>query len=156
MGTVKFGSINTHRGIEQSRRDDLESLVYCIYYFLKGKVPWDGVQAKTKKEKYVAIMEMKLLFQEELATIEKRLSNIYDYVRRLSFNETPDYCFIKSELTEIAKEKGISLDYVYDWLDLSEEGSCKSETDTAALNSEKKGGLKITFGKNKFLNNTTK
>lgn len=65
-GTAKFASIYTHLGIEQSRRDDLEALGYVLVYLIKGELPWNGIKAKTKVEKYRKIMEKKIEYTPKI------------------------------------------------------------------------------------------
>ncbi|KAG7089901.1 hypothetical protein E1B28_011534 [Marasmius oreades] len=117
-GTARYMSINTHLGREQSRRDDLESLGHVFMYFLRGGLPWQGLRAATNKQKYEKIGEKKQTtpivelcegFPEEFA--------IYmNYVRKLGFEETPDYDFLRELFSKVLKTLDEPEDGVFDWM----------------------------------------
>ena len=56
-GTPRFASTFNHKGQIPSFRDDLESLGYVWVYFLKGRLPWQGVRAASHEEKLHIIGE---------------------------------------------------------------------------------------------------
>lgn len=69
--------MNTHLGIEQSRRDDMESLGYVLMYFNRGSLPWQGLKAATKLQKYERISERKMSSTiEELCKVRYLFSNL--------------------------------------------------------------------------------
>lgn len=41
-GNSTFASLNCHMGTRQSRRDDLESFAYMMFYLMRGKLPWQS------------------------------------------------------------------------------------------------------------------
>ena len=59
VGTIRYCSINSQLGYEQSRRDDLESLCYSIIYLLKGRLPWQGLIGEVKDDKCTLILNKK-------------------------------------------------------------------------------------------------
>jgi serine/threonine protein kinase len=116
-GTERFASINTHLGIEQSRRDDLESIGYCLIYFIKGELPWQGLKAKVLEERYSRIMETKI--QTSIVNLckncPKELEVFMHYVRDLRFDEKPDYNYLRKLLRNISENLKIEYDGIFDW-----------------------------------------
>ncbi|KAI0273331.1 kinase-like domain-containing protein [Gloeopeniophorella convolvens] len=116
-GTARYMSINTHLGREQSRRDDLESLGHVFMYFLRGSLPWQGLKAATNKQKYEKIGEKKQTTPiKELCEGYPEEFGIYlNYVRKLGFEETPDYEFLRELFAKVMKNNNDIDDGVYDW-----------------------------------------
>ena len=96
-GTARYASINTHLGIEQSRRDDLESLGFVLMYFLRGSLPWQGLKANTKKQKYQRILERKQqTFPEQLCRgYPTEFRDYFAHCSSLGFEDRPDYRYLK-------------------------------------------------------------
>eukprot|EP01126_Amoeba_proteus_P039404 TRINITY_DN4150_c0_g1_i3.p1 TRINITY_DN4150_c0_g1~~TRINITY_DN4150_c0_g1_i3.p1 ORF type:complete len:286 (-),score=40.22 TRINITY_DN4150_c0_g1_i3:484-1233(-) len=116
-GTVRYSSINTHLGIEQSRRDDLEALGYMFLYFLRGSLPWQGLKANTKEDKYKLITCFKIETSvEDLVSIFPKEFGIYlYYCRSLCFHATPDYKFLRELFLNLLTKMGEKYDFKWDW-----------------------------------------
>lgn len=116
-GTARYASLNTHLGVEQSRRDDLESLAYVLIYFARGGLPWQGLRAQTKRQKYTRIMECKLHTDIDTLTrgLPAEFNTFLRYARELRFDDRPDYVYFRRILRDLFVRQGYHYDYVFDW-----------------------------------------
>jgi serine/threonine protein kinase len=92
-GTVRYASIAAHESMEQSRKDDLETIGYILVYFYKGKLPWQGIKYNTKKERYHNVGEIKkgLDIDDLCSGMPKEFSIFLKYIKNLEFEERPHY-----------------------------------------------------------------
>jgi len=118
IGTIRFASLAAHKGIELSRKDDLESLGYLFIFFLKGKLPWQNGQklTQTDRKKMVANMKEHLKLDELCQNLPETFNIYLKYVKNLSFKEKPNYVFLKGLFIQLAQEMKLDLeDGIWDW-----------------------------------------
>ncbi|KAI7904885.1 kinase-like domain-containing protein [Cokeromyces recurvatus] len=142
-GTARYMSINTHLGREQSRRDDLESLGHVFMYFLRGSLPWQGLKAATNKQKYEKIGEKKQTtsIKDLCGGFPEEFGIYLQYVRKLGFEETPDYDFLRDLFTKVLKNHGDVDDEVYDWMLLKEGKGLEKRNNTSRHQSQRQTAM---------------
>ena len=116
-GTARYASVNTHLGIEQSRRDDMEGLGYVLVYFLRGQLPWQGLAAHTKKEKYDKIMEKKIGTTVDVLCrgFPSEFATYLNYCKSLRFEDRPDYAYLKRMFKDLFTREHFEYDFIFDW-----------------------------------------
>ncbi|KAI3789812.1 hypothetical protein L2E82_02616 [Cichorium intybus] len=142
-GTARYASMNTHLGIEQSRRDDLESLGYVLMYFLRGSLPWQGLKAGNKKQKYEKICEKKVSTSIESLCqgYPSEFASYFHYCRSLRFDDKPDYPYLKRLFRELFIREGFQFDYIFDWTILKYQQSQLSNPPSRALAAGTSSGI---------------
>jgi len=150
-GTARYASIHTHMGIEQSRRDDLESLGYVLMYFNLGTLPWQGLKAANKRQKYERISEKKLSTPIEVLCKDfpAEFPTYLTYCRRLDFIQRPDYSYLRKLFRTLFHSQGFTYDYVFDWNMLKFGGprnannNQQEQQETAAEGSNRRNNLQM-------------
>ncbi|KAH9460058.1 hypothetical protein MJO28_004281 [Puccinia striiformis f. sp. tritici] len=117
VGTACYSSICTHLGIQQTRRDDLESLCYMLISFLTGTLPWLGIRAESKLEKHQIMAERKIRtpLDKLCKSLPEEFIFFLTYIRALRYKDRPDYEHIRKMFRNLFIRKGYRLDMCFDW-----------------------------------------
>jgi serine/threonine protein kinase len=118
IGTVRYSSINTHLGYEQSRRDDLECLAYSFIYMAKGQLPWQGIKADTKEKRYKKIMKVKedIPIEALCKGIPTEFARYLYYCRNLKFEEEPNYESLRSMFRHCMHKYKYDINFSFTWI----------------------------------------
>ena len=133
-GTVRFASANALRGGEQSRRDDIESIGYMLVYFLKQKLPWQGVTGNKKMERYLKIYKLKKnTTPEELCGRQfPEMIEYISYAKKLEFEQEPDYNYLIKLFNNMLKRYHNTNDQlVFSWIKLADLPNLKNPINPA-------------------------
>lgn len=146
VGTQRYMSLNAHFGAEQCRKDDLESLLFVLIYFAKGRLPWQNVQAETAQEKYRKTAEIKNSTSVDVLCkhLPPIFANCLRYVRELTFEQAPNYkwirCQFQSHLENLLRTRSDSL-YTFDWME------CEAYRDLLGFRSRSRNKLRSLLTK---------
>lgn len=119
IGSMRYASIRNHKGYEQSRRDELESIGYILLYFLKnGNLVWNGLPASDKNDKCNKILQVKKNNKliDLCCGIPDEFRLLIAYARKLKFDTKPNYQYLKSLFYKLLMTQGYQYDKKYDWI----------------------------------------
>ena len=120
VGTYNFLSLHVHEGYTPSRRDDLESIGYTLVYLLYGQLPWMKKTSSSKEfiknEREIFKIKQKTNLWE-LKYIPGELIIFIQYCRNLSFDERPNYQYLRMLLANLFKLNDYAIDNVFCWSD---------------------------------------
>jgi len=89
IGSYNYASIMSHKRVELSRRDDLESLCYLLLYLCCGSLPWSN----TNEEKEIITQKYNII-NEDNDECPSIFIELLKYIRSMEFEEKPNYFLI--------------------------------------------------------------
>ena len=114
-GEISFISINAMRGGEQSRKDDLESIGYMLIYLLKGFLPWKEFENKNNKILKIYELKKKIPLSRLCKYTPEEIKNYMEYCKNLSFEQDPNYKYLKGLFTQILIKMQNINDNIFFW-----------------------------------------
>ena len=116
-GTVRYASLNTHLGIEQSRRDDMESLGFVLIYMTSGCLPWQKIPGKTTKEKHQGTLKKMLSTSVESLCkgLPAEFLKYFQHIRGLKFEQKPDYKYLRQIFNDLFYSVECNSEAIFDW-----------------------------------------
>ena len=96
VGSKNYASINSHKCIELSRRDDLESLGYILLFLHNGFLEWNHIN----NEEEILTIKENIIYKTRDINYPDVLLEFIKHVRFIKYNEQPNYYFIMDMFTE--------------------------------------------------------
>ena len=97
-------------------------------------MPWQGLKAGTKKQKYEKISEKKMATPVESLSkgLPAEFAMYLNYCRGLRFEEAPDYMYLRQLFRILCRTLNYQYDYVFDWTLLKQRALAEVPVEHAA------------------------
>ena len=117
IGTARYCGRNAHRGYEQGRRDDIESIGYVLMYFLLGVLPWQGLKVRKNEDHFEKIAQKKYStsFEELTSGQPEEFLLYFKHVEKLEFEDQPNYIYLIGLFQKVIDKYCTDCFYDFDW-----------------------------------------
>ena len=115
QGNFYWASSNVLQGLTSSRRDDLESLMYTLFYFLRGELPWYVTHETRCSPEIVLDRRNRLSISDMCIGLPPVMATALTYVKNLAFNAVPKYDYLKKLFREAGAKLRVVYDNEFDW-----------------------------------------
>ena len=117
IGTARYCGRNAHRGYEQGRRDDIESIGYVLMYFLLGVLPWQGLKVKKNEDQFEKIAQKKYStsFEELTYGQPEEFLLYFKHCDMLNFEDAPNYTYLIGLFQSVIDKYCRDCYYDFDW-----------------------------------------
>ena len=117
-GSLMFLSMNSLKGIEQTRKDELESLGLAIIYLYIGSLPWSLIKFKNMNQGIDAITKIResISIENICKGMPKEMIYYMNYVKSLNYEKNPDYEYLRKLFLNVLKILGQN-ELLFSWVD---------------------------------------
>jgi serine/threonine protein kinase len=121
VGTLQYVSINAHFGDQQSRRDDMESVMYVLLRFLRGSLPWGDLKDQDSDVCLEKVTQLKLQVTVDVLcqSLPVEFKEVLEDIRKLAYEATPNYSWIRARFRNVFVKSGFVYDGLFDWDDIA-------------------------------------
>ena len=88
-----------------------------LIYFMRGRLPWQGLKNPSGEAKYLRVLEMKRTtsVSELCADLPTEFADYMHYVHSLRYEDRPDYRPLWKRFKDLYCRQGFENDNVFDW-----------------------------------------
>ena len=134
---IFFSPIASHEKKARYPKDDIESLIYMLLYFMTGTLPWVNVLLDSKldemsKKSHLYTLKKNFQYSEfwknalvkpsitssktEVIYIPELLKQIYVEIMAMDGKQQVDYRKIRTAFKQVLVENNLQYDLIYDWI----------------------------------------
>ena len=120
-GSLIFLSLNSLKGIEQTRKDELESLGLVIIYLYKGSLPWSELKFKNMSQGIDKVKNYRenISIENICKGMPREMNSYMYYVKSLNYEKNPDYEYLWTLFWNVLKILG-EKELLFSWVNRNE------------------------------------